>query len=595
MANKDLIVKLTADSRNYESNLEKARKSLDKFQKQNQSTDAIMKVATSALTKFVGAAALVKGAQEVIKNTIEGSQGTADAFRNTMDGAKNAVDSFFNALSTGDFTNFNQGLITLITKGREAAEAMDQLGNTIMSYDFLSSKNNTEFQENLLTIRNANSTPGQREAAAQAALGNLTYAEELKKGKIASLQDALGKNATKKSILTADQFSLEDLKKIAELDAFALNPEGLQKAGLQNKEYYLQQADEASALIAAARKEMESQLVNPNYTYMRSEEEIRKAMEEADKTNKPLRDAFAKYQKQIVEQYRFAYEVKAILEDISDEELRNNIFGLAQDAASAEQTYTGMNKQYLQALGEYKRSVSSEPTASAKTTPAKTTTAYDEYSQFVGDYLNSLRNSPENKLQNHVNSMIAKDLNDYQVKRLADRTKELASNAEDINSLASAFGNLGAAMNGAGGNAMSAAASILQAMAVAVPAFETLTASASTAAGAEAVAETPTVAGKIAAAATITASIISMISTLKNVGSYAEGGIIPGHNFTDGITARVSSGEMIINEADQKRLYDSIHSGSYGGGTANSVIRGEDLVTVINNYGRRTGRGEILR
>ena len=59
---------------------------------------------------------------------------------------------------------------------------------------------------------------------------------------------------------------------------------------------------------------------------------------------------------------------------------------------------------------------------------------------------------------------------------------------------------------------------------------------------------------------------------------------------------RVSSGEMFINEADQKKLYDPIHSGDLGGGNSGrTVITGEQIVTVVNNYGKRTGKGVILK
>ena len=75
---------------------------------------------------------------------------------------------------------------------------------------------------------------------------------------------------------------------------------------------------------------------------------------------------------------------------------------------------------------------------------------------------------------------------------------------------------------------------------------------------------------------------------------YAEGGIIPGQDYNDGITARVSSGEMIINSADQKRLYDSIHSGLIGGGSVQGAVTGEQIVFAVNNYGRRTNRGELV-
>lgn len=100
----------------------------------------------------------------------------------------------------------------------------------------------------------------------------------------------------------------------------------------------------------------------------------------------------------------------------------------------------------------------------------------------------------------------------------------------------------------------------------------------------------------IAAAATGTATMISTIAAIKSAtaGSYAQGGIIPGHNYSDGLIANVSSGELILNRAQQ----DNIASQLVGGGMQDMVlsteIRGEDLRLVLNNNARRTGRGEYV-
>ena len=77
-------------------------------------------------------------------------------------------------------------------------------------------------------------------------------------------------------------------------------------------------------------------------------------------------------------------------------------------------------------------------------------------------------------------------------------------------------------------------------------------------------------------------------------GAFADGGIVGGQRYNDGIVARVSSGEMIINQADQQRLFNSIRRGeSGGGGMVRMTLRGEDLISAINNYGSRSGQGKI--
>jgi hypothetical protein len=81
---------------------------------------------------------------------------------------------------------------------------------------------------------------------------------------------------------------------------------------------------------------------------------------------------------------------------------------------------------------------------------------------------------------------------------------------------------------------------------------------------------------------------ISAIGSL--VGSFSGGGIVGGTSYTgDRLTARVNSGEMILNATQQRSLFQMLNGGgSTGGGS--SVVRGEDIYLVLRNYGRRTGK-----
>lgn len=73
------------------------------------------------------------------------------------------------------------------------------------------------------------------------------------------------------------------------------------------------------------------------------------------------------------------------------------------------------------------------------------------------------------------------------------------------------------------------------------------------------------------------------------IGSFADGGIVGGTSYTgDRLTARVNSGEMILNAAQQGQLFKMLNSGGGGGGSW--VLRGEDMYSSIRNYGRRTGK-----
>lgn len=82
----------------------------------------------------------------------------------------------------------------------------------------------------------------------------------------------------------------------------------------------------------------------------------------------------------------------------------------------------------------------------------------------------------------------------------------------------------------------------------------------------------------------------------KNGGPvHAASGIVMGKNYIDRVPATLSSGEMVMNEADQSALWKAIKSGDFGGGgVGSSIVRGEDIILAINNHGRRTGRGDMV-
>lgn len=93
----------------------------------------------------------------------------------------------------------------------------------------------------------------------------------------------------------------------------------------------------------------------------------------------------------------------------------------------------------------------------------------------------------------------------------------------------------------------------------------------------------------LAAVATVLTTIASIFSSLPQ---FAEGGIIGGSSyFGDRLLARVNSGEMILNQKQQKRLYDLTTSD--GGATVSlgvSRIQGSDLYLALSNYMKKTGK-----
>ena len=161
----------------------------------------------------------------------------------------------------------------------------------------------------------------------------------------------------------------------------------------------------------------------------------------------------------------------------------------------------------------------------------------------------------------------------------AEKTAQIFSLQIDaINSLGSAFTSLGSTFES---KELSIAGIIAEAIANVLKGYATASAESATA-------------GPWAWAAFSMAGlaqVASVIAQIHNLSGYAEGGIIGGNSYTgDRVLARVNSGEMILNQTQQARLFDMINFGGAGGGKVEFVIKGTELVGVLNNYSNKVRR-----
>ena len=102
--------------------------------------------------------------------------------------------------------------------------------------------------------------------------------------------------------------------------------------------------------------------------------------------------------------------------------------------------------------------------------------------------------------------------------------------------------------------------------------------------------------GWIAFAATGVSTMLSSIAAIKQAtaGFYAEGGIVPGNNHNDGLLAHVSSGELILNRAQQNSIASQLEDGGLHNLQLETRIDSEDLIIMLNNNGMRRGLGKFI-
>ena len=98
-------------------------------------------------------------------------------------------------------------------------------------------------------------------------------------------------------------------------------------------------------------------------------------------------------------------------------------------------------------------------------------------------------------------------------------------------------------------------------------------------------------------------AVIQAISSVDAIIPFSHGGIVraangfvPGNYGYDAVPALLTSGEMVLNRAQQGNLASQLAENGYGHNIQlEAVIGAEQIMLIQNNRGRRTGKGEIVQ
>jgi hypothetical protein len=644
------------DASKYDSGLQKAQKSIDKFIDKNTSLNNVMKGAQGTIAKMAGTLGIAVGAGEAFNKVLNSSQVLGDATAATIESAKKSIDEFFYSLGSGDFSAFINGLDNIIAKSKEAHSALDQLGNTKISFDFYESEFDEAIAKARLNAKNKQLDEAERKKAFKAWDDELKKKEEAGQTVANDALDALTKSIVVGTQLRASDINFEDFRKVMKID---LMPS---KSRSEAKSYWTKQYEDYRKLADRIESDRRVDVARTN-DYGRT---------------KSINDAAKIAQEGAAVKYKDAIIYNTLLNKLSDDELIK-LKELGKQYYSVSQLVSQQRQEFNESTTEFNNSITAS--AKAKETAAAAAakaikeakeknidpflgneqlneeikaviSGKDAMSQEVLDAIGTGKTLPiltqpiqatminsedevvegedpadalrrklemytlaQSKIQEYTNmlSVANEEEKAYLNEQIEiwrryseeigigtrrNGTDELAS---DLDKVSDALIRMGGLSDSVFGSMLSYVGGISGAVVSAIPAIEALTASqmiqanantkAAVSGAASSVANIPIVGPMLAVSA-----VASVLAAIMNIPNFAEGGIVGGHNYMDGITARVSSGEMFINEADQKKLYDSIHSGDLGGGNSGrTVITGEQIVTVVNNYGKRTGKGVILK
>lgn len=562
----DLVTRLKLDDKNFNENIIKSKKQLNDFKNVGANAgNTISTVLGNALTKVVVPITIATTAMKGFQEVMASSQQRADWVATEMEGLKAAVDEFFYALGNGNLETFINNLDTVITKSKEAYQALDQLGNTQISYGVINAQNQGTIAEAQYVAKNKFASNDERIAAFE----QWRQAIESEQQSTVQLQSDLityvSKAISAKSSANID-VTLADVIKAFQVDLTGANRDKIKqkaKYGYENWERH-QRGD--SSL----------------------DEEGQKQLLESQKENIIIHTMLQKY---------------------TDEELKN-IAAQVQQYFKLTSAVKGLGREYNETANEFNN-------ANAKTngfTPVQSLEGFTVYSgnndagkNFKGgakkasvDELltwnvegwineeikglhNPLRKAIESGDKIPIKSLpieIEEEVVDELTPNLDDSPNKWALSLSDSFALAgSSIQALGSAFGAFSENAaLGKSAMILGAIGQLVYAYASVSKNVTS--------PWEWIAFAISGAATLA----TVIGQLKG---YADGGIIDSPYTTgDRNLIRVNGGEMVLTKAQQSNLFSMLQHGTnnIGGGNVTFRIQGKELVGVLNNYNNKTSK-----
>ena len=89
-------------------------------------------------------------------------------------------------------------------------------------------------------------------------------------------------------------------------------------------------------------------------------------------------------------------------------------------------------------------------------------------------------------------------------------------------------------------------------------------------------------------------SFVNAIPMFHNGGVVrGAGGLVAGNSFSgDNVPALLNSGEVVLNRAEAGVIANALNNGGIDNINLSAKVSAEDIIFVLKNNGRRTGRGE---
>ena len=587
----DLITRLLLNTQQFDNNLGKSTKQIQGFQ---QKIQGFSSGAVSAFTKFAGVLGVAYGATELLKKGLNSNATLQDKYNSLMQAGSTVTDQFFTAIYSGDWTVFNDGIEKAIKNAKEYADTYRNVQRMLETTSIKFEQTDAR-KTQLEAIIEDDTKPLEERKKAQQELDRILLMG------VADIREASQITERELNNMLADLIG----------EAQYITTENAQKLILDIRNKYSELRKELDAYREI--RDTKNQVLNPNaFKYS------------GDEWYKINQDATKKYYQEYTKDQRAYYDELLRLADRMNDETFSSFQGLfdklndlndkagtwEKDRAGARDEIAGIKttaskKEIIPAgsIMEMQKKIADlrkkyENAADEGTRVGFMKAIKEAETELKMMQLRAAGTSllPTGEINKPVGRNIADDVKSGYINIKPISTDSIQANydyADSLGAIASIMGSVTNMTNEGAAGWLAYGANILSSISAAIPMITSLTTALTAKAAAEAAgsAAAVPVVGWINAVAAITA----IMSAMAAVPKFADGGIIGGNSFIgDNMIARVNSGEMILNNRQQRNLFNLL-DGKGGtsvnaGGEVKLRIEGRDLVGVINSQTSKTSK-----
>ena len=556
MAKDVSLVRIKADTNDYERKIKQAQKTWDSF----------TKGLGLNMSKFTGVGAAIAGvtaALKVAKDAFFQNEQNLDEWGRVVKSSESIYTGFLNALNSGNISGYLQNINNIVKAAREAYDAMDALGTFNAFNQINQERARTGFTEAMANFREGTGKKEDVQAAADA------LKEELKKRQEKEYDAYVKAIYDKAETLGIGGAALQRI-----LEGSNAQYEQYKNLGLTGK---------GMALMGGGYEAVAAN----------DQERIGEALRKLNDTELESLQALG------AQAQRTATEIESVNKQMA-RVLRGNSGSTGGSGGKGgktdKETYIPLADSIDAQIAKVKELQDAFNKTADQSVRGRLIVAIDE----ATNHLNFMQGKGIEPLSSNISGSLTEHLGiktpDFSKVKIEgddlDKLNELANAGEvakeSWDSALGSISGLGSALAAIEDPAVKVLGIIAQAIATVALSF------------AKALSKDVDlgVFGWIAAAAAGTAAMFSTISAIKSAtaGSYEQGGIVPGNSFTgDNLTANVNSGELILNRAQQNTLAAQLRQqNSNNKSYQPSYVSGEQIWVAMNRYLKRSGQGEVL-